>query len=296
MQSITAYQNTLAERVIPQLPFTFNPRPAANIKKGTMYNLKNYNSHALNGLQVENVTLFEKAYGAKEEKNIKCFLKGFADISSEKVRDALIDKIRSGLKEATGREFFNKDCNIMLRINGIPTCSGSDDTKSIHYKCKEAKKVFEALRSMEVYKNNAICETTPCLYNNFLHSHKEYNRLRVLPNPETNQYVVCNNVVDRTFVITETPRIHPDESIYATQSNGHGGSLNIKITGVYLKDEDNMSDTIKLWCMITRSNLVTNISEISCGWQQDDEDEDDEDDLVSMEDLHQKDDILQPVK
>ena len=92
-ESIATYQTTLVENVIPNMSFKFNNRPVANIKNGNMYNLQKFNSHIINGLYVTNFTFFERAYGSNpSDKNVKCYLKGYADIVNENVKKILISK------------------------------------------------------------------------------------------------------------------------------------------------------------------------------------------------------------
>jgi len=262
METVESYQEKLANVVIPNMSFKFNSRPVANIKKGTMYNLQRFNSHTINGLEIENFKFFERAYGSNQsDKTGKCSLKGFAEIKNENVKKILVDKIKNGLREATSKDLFENDCDVVLRLNNLTTCSGGVDNRSIHNKCTQAKNIFERLKFVEISSNNAA-EVTPCLYNNFVHSHKEYNKLRISHNPNSGQYTVCNNEYG-TFVINETPKLHPDESIYSSHTNSLSGIINIRLTGVYLKDDDTVSNTIKLWGTILKTDLLTYISEIS---------------------------------
>jgi len=262
METVVNYQSKLANEILPKMSFKFNPRPVANIKKGTMYNLQKFNSHIIIGLEVENFTFFEKAYGSNQsDKNLNCYLKGFADIKNDNVKKVLIEKIKEGLKKATSTEFFEQDCEIILRLNNLPTCFGNIDNKSIHSRCSQAKNIFEKLNYVKICSINTA-EVAPCLYNNLVHSHKEYNKLKIAHNPNSGQYNVCNNE-HGTFVINETPKLHPDETIYTSYLRNPSGIINIRLTGVYLKDDVALSNTIKLWCTILKTDLLTPISELS---------------------------------
>lgn len=266
METVAKFQETLASKVIPRLTFNFNPRPAANVKKGMMFNLQKFNSHILTGLQVKDFTFFEKEYGStiRSDQATKCSLKGFARIQNNAVEQVLIQKIRSGLEEATGKDCFDESCEIVLRICGTPSCTGTVDPKSIHYKCSQARGIFEKLRMVEICANTAA-GVTPCLYNNFIHSHKEFNKLKIAYEEESGQYTVCNNDTG-SFIINDPPSLFPEENIYSSYSSPLKGVLNVRLTGVYLKDE-NKSDTIKLWCTILKSNLLTSLPEMSLSCQ-----------------------------
>jgi len=258
-ENLEAYQSMLANEIIPKMSFKFNSKPVSNVKKGTMYNLVKFNSHIINGLEVDTFTFFNKQYGKPEE----CSLKGFANITNENVKKVLIDKVKNGLKAATSQEFFTEDCDIVLRLNGLSSCSGScGDDNNIHKNCSQAKNNFEAAKFFKIFsKPPAIA--IPCLYNNLVHSYQEYNKLKIYCNKDLQQYTVCNQE-NGAFILNEASKQHPDENIYASYVNTLKGFVNIRITGIYLKDDDEvLSDTIKLWCTVLKTHLLTPITEIN---------------------------------
>lgn len=247
------YQQTLATIVIPNMSFEFNSRPAANIKHGLMYNLKNCNSHVINGLQIHNLSFFDKQYGSSKT-DVICCMRGFAHITNNDIKEILIDKIKKGLLTATSRQFFTDDCDIIIRLNNLPTCVGCDSDKNLHYNCFQAKHHFEKLNNVKLHSPNG---GTPCLFNNFLHSHKEFNKLQISPN-----HTVCNED-NGSFVLNDLPNFYPNENIYCSFTNKLSGLINIRITAVYIKNDNIVGDTIRLWCTLLRTDLLTPIPEIN---------------------------------
>lgn len=272
------YQDVLSDDVERRV-FKFNTRPSPNVKNGIIYSLQRFTPNSLNGLYVENMSFFEKTYGSESGSTLKCNLRGHAEIKNEKLNRTLISKIKTGLKASTGKELFTDDCNLVLRFGGINTCSGTQDglkVQSVHLKCSQAKKLFESLKSTEICTNTNV---VPCLFKTFVHNYKDFNNIKFYSNDQsgTGEYTMFNEDSngEKRFIINQYPKIHPDENIYLLHSNKLSGLVNINITGVYVKDDVNLSDTIKVWCRIESCHLLSNLSEIS-EFLKDDEDETDD--------------------
>lgn len=270
--SYLEYQNLLATDLAGRV-FKFNNRPSANVKNGIIYGFQRFNSNNLNGVCVENMSFFEKSYGTESSNIIKCNVRGHADIQNENLNNVLIQKIKSGLYDIVKKPLFTDDCRLVLRFGGMSTCSGNqDDSKyqSIHLKCSQAKKHFEDLYNTKLCFNRPNSNLVPCLYNNFVHNHKDFNKLKFYYDETTGKYNMFNDeeMNERKFTITQYPKIHPDENVYLLYSNKLSGIANIQITGVYIKDDNILSDTIKLWCTVQSCHLLSNVSDLSTSFDE----------------------------
>lgn len=278
------YQHVLCDDITGRV-FKFNNRPSANVKNGIIYGLQWLNSNTINGIHVENMSFFEKVYGIDSSNGNKCNFRGHADIQNEKLRDVLISKLKTSLNETIKKPVFTDNCRLVLRFGGLNTCSGNQDSskyQSIHLKCSQAKGLFEDVYSTQICSNKASSNLVPCLYNNFVHNYNDFNKIRFYRDEATGKYTMYNHEDsnERTFKITQYPKIHPDENIYKLYTNKLSGLVNILITGVYIKDDSVLSDTMKVWCIIQSSHLLSNVSEISTSLSLSD-DEDNEDDILN---------------
>jgi hypothetical protein len=69
--------------------------------------------------------------------------------------------------------------------------------------------------------------------------------------------------------------------MYCLYNKPLSGLLNITITGVYLRDDSQQSDTIKLWCRVENSHLLSNMLNISDNvWARENEQYDEENELL----------------
>lgn len=263
LYSINDWQQVLADEVLESRTFKFSSKPVASIRKGVMYNLLNINSHIINGIQLENFSFFNKAFGTNPSSTeiTKCFYRGYADIKSTLVNDILRNKILVALKEATNQDYFTENANIVLRFNNITSCTSSSQSESIHNVCSQAREVFEKLHNVEL-TTNTNKTLSPCLFMNTLHSRCEFDKLKMFYDSSERNYFITNREDGKLSLINK-PNIHVDENIYSSYSNYHSGLFNIKITGVYFSEENIKNSTIKLWANIVNSHLVTNLFEIS---------------------------------
>lgn len=272
--SYLEYQNILANEISGRL-FKFNNRPSANVKNGIIYGFQRFNSNIINGIYVENMSFFEKSYGTDNSNIVKCNFRGHADIQNETLRNMLTQKIKTNLYEVLKKPLFTDDCRLVLRFGGISTCSGNQEDsryQSIHFKCSQAKKQFEDVYSTQLCYNRPNTNLVPCLYNNFVYNHKDFNKLRFYVDENMGKFTMFNQEEqnERKFTISH-PKIHPDENIYLAYSNKLSGLINILITGVYIKDDNVLSDTMKLWCLIQSSHMISNVSDITTSGEYDDE-------------------------
>lgn len=261
------YQDILADELSNRC-LKFNNRASSSCKTGLIYNLSRFSNNTLIGVYVENMSFFEKSYGSENSPIIKCTFRGHGDIQSETLRNVLTQKIKSSLFDMLKKPLFTDDCRLVLRFGSMSTCSGNLDGskyESIHLKCSQAKKLFEELYSTQLCHNRPNTNLVPCLYNNFVYNHSDFNNLKFYPDQNTGKFTMFNQEQnnEKRFAITEHPKIHPDENVYLLYSNKLSGLVNIHISGVYIKDDNTLSDTMKVWCNINSCYLLSNVSDIS---------------------------------
>lgn len=261
--SVTDYQTVLANHVLTNSNFVFNPRPSIYVKQGTMFILKRTTDHVYSGLQVSKFRFFDREYGSTAASTSKqlVYTKGYAEIFSEDVKAVLRDKIISALEKVTGkRDIFLPESNVVFRLNGLSSCLGGNiaNKTNPHSLCSEAKGVFESLENVKICNKNTMM--IPCLYDNLVHSHGEFKNLKIFYDSRLGKYNVCNQDAGK-FILTSTISPSVEENFYSSFSNTMTGILDLKIVGVYIKDMNTTSDTIKIWANLVESNLLTPFSE-----------------------------------
>lgn len=273
------FQNVLANQIIKNNTFKFNTRPVPNIKKGTMYCFKAFNDHAYNGVFVESFSFFKKDFNSsiQLDKRTQVGLRGYGNIKNKNLVAVLREKIRAALMEVTSKDHFTENCDVVLRFSGIATCSGMESARNKHTVCISAKAVFEKLKNVEIVPNKNG-ESVSCLFKNIVHSHKEFEKLKITYcdqeenftitngpikyNPESGQYSLVKRE-NRKFIHNVMPSDCIDENIYSSHTKSLSGLLSVGLTGVYLNDETLRHDTMTVWCKIENAHLVTDTYEVS---------------------------------
>lgn len=288
------YQNILANELVKEKTFKFNPRPVANIKKGIMYVFKTFNEQTYEGVLVEGFNFYKRGFNSpiQSDKKSQVTLRGYGVIKNKNLAKALREKIRESLIAATKKDFFTENCDLVLRFSGISTCSGSGSHKNKHGICISAKSVFEKLKNVEICPNNNG-ENITCLYRNILHSQKDFEKLKIVYSADDEKYYVSNNIAfsfdgenNNTcfnngergkFVHNNLPLDCIDENIYSSHTKNLSGLFCLNITGVYLNDDSTKQDTMTVWAKIENCHLVSDVYEISetINQQQQNDDEDD---------------------